>query len=109
VWFAEHESDIGNSAVEIHPPLPLNMVSPRYVSSAVLDRIEGKVRLWAVIGKDGHVSDVALIQHLDDRLDKSAAEALTRWQFRPAVRNGVPIDVDAVFEVPFHLAPKTER
>jgi protein TonB len=85
------------------------MVSPKYIHSAVEERVEGKVRLWAVIGKDGRVADISLLQHLDARLDSSAEEALGKWQFQPALRNGVAVDVDAVFEIPFNLAPKTER
>jgi TonB family protein len=109
VWFASHEPDIGNPGVDLRPPLPLHMVSPKYIRSAVEDRVEGKVRLWAVIAKDGHVGDISLLQHLDDRLDHSAEEALGKWLFEPAVRNGVVVDVDAVFEIPFNLAPKNDR
>jgi TonB family protein len=108
VWFASRETDIANASVEIRPPLPLHMVSARYVHTAEEDHVEGKVRLWAVIGKDGHVGEISLTQHLDDRLDRSAEEALAKWLFQPAVRNGVPIDVDAVFEIPFTLPPKTK-
>jgi len=43
---------------------------------------------------------------LDRRLDASAIEALEKWVFEPATRNGSPVIVDAVFEIPFHLAPK---
>ena len=107
VWFASRESDVGDASVEVHSPLPLHMVSARYVHTAEEDRVEGKVRLWAVIGKDGHVGEISVIEHLDDRLDQTAQEALAKWLFQPAVRNGVAIDVDAVFEIPFHLPPKT--
>ncbi|MEI9972868.1 MAG: energy transducer TonB [Ignavibacteriota bacterium] len=109
VWFASREADIGDSSIDLRPPLPLHMVSARYVHTAEEDHIEGKVRLWAVIGKDGHVGEISLIQHLDDRLDRTATEALAKWLFQPAVRNGVAIDVDAVFEIPFNLPPKIIR
>jgi hypothetical protein len=33
-------------------------------------------------------------------------EALAKWQFRPAHRNGLPVDVDVMVEIPFHLAPR---
>jgi TonB family protein len=104
VWFASREADSGKAA-DMRPPLPLHMVSARYIHSAEEDHVEGKVRLWAVIGKDGHVGEISLLQHLDDRLDRSAQEALGKWLFQPAACNGEPIDVDAVFEVPFNLAP----
>ena len=90
---------------DVRPPLPLHMVSARYIHSAEEEHVQGKVRLWAVIGKDGHVGEISLLQHLDDRLDRSAQEALGKWLFQPAARNGEPIDVDAVFEIPFNLAP----
>jgi len=109
VWFASREADLADAAVEVRPPLPLHMVSARYIHTAEEDHIEGKVRLWAVIGKDGHVGEISLLQHLDDRLDQSAQEALAKWLFQPAVRNGAAIDVDAVFEIPFNLPPKTVR
>jgi TonB family protein len=104
VWFASREAD-GGMPADVRPPLPLHMVSARYIHSAEEEHVQGKVRLWAVIGKDGHVGEISLLQHLDDRLDRSAQEALGKWLFQPAARNGEPIDVDAVFEIPFNLAP----
>jgi TonB family protein len=89
--------------------VPLRKVDPKYVATAVTERVEGKVRLSAVIRKDGHVDSVELLSHLDPRLDETAAEALGKWIFQPARRNGAVIDVDAVFEIPFYLAPKPAR
>ncbi len=110
VWFAVKEEGGGihggGDAADIRPPLPLRKVDPKYIQSAVAERVEGKVLLSAVIRKDGRVDTVALLQHLDDRLDRSAEEALAKWVFEPAQRDDVAVDVDAVFEIPFHLAPK---
>ncbi len=109
VWFAEHDVSPGGPPADVEPPQPLRKVDPKYVASAADERVEGKVRLWAVIGKDGHVGSVTLLSHLDDRLDQSAQEALSKWLFQPARYDGVPVEVDAVFEVPFRLAPKPPR
>jgi TonB family protein len=109
VWFAERDVSPGGPPANLIPPQPLRKVDPMYVASAANEHIEGKVRLWAVIGKDGHVSSVALLSHLDDRLDLSAREALSKWIFLPARYNGVAVEVDAVFEVPFRLAPRPPR
>jgi protein TonB len=109
IWFAAREAEPGDAPIDMRPPLPLRMVDPKYIASAADERVEGKVRLWAVIGKDGHIANVALVQHLDDRLDRSAEEALEKWLFQPAQFNGAPVDVDAVFEIPFYLAPKNQR
>jgi len=109
VWFAEHEPVPGAPAMEIKPPVPLHKVDPKYVAAAAAERIEGKVRLYGVIRKDGRVDGIALIQHVDVRLDRTAAEALGQWVFEPALRNGRPVEVDAVFEIPFHLAPRAVK
>jgi len=109
VWFADHNPEPGNPAHEIHPPVPLRKVDPKYIAAAVEEKVEGVVRLFAIIRKDGRVDSVALVRHLDDRLDHSAEEALAQWIFQPAVYDGSPIEVDAVFEIPFHLAPRPAR
>ncbi len=67
------------------------------------ERIEGKVRLACVIGKDGHVSTIELVHGLDDRLNQSAEEALSKWEFTPASRHGEPVEVDVLVEIPFRL------
>jgi TonB family protein len=109
VWFAEHEPVPGAAPPQMKPPVPLRKVDPKYIAAAAADRVEGKVRLFGVIRRDGHVDGIALLLHLDARLDASAQEALTKWEFEPALRNGRAVDVDAVFEIPFHLAPRATK
>jgi len=106
VWFAERQPLPGAPPAEMRAPVPLRKVDPKYVPDAIEERVEGSVRLSAVIRQDGHVESVHLLRHLDSRLDRSAEEALGKWIFEPALRNGTPIDVEAVFEIPFHLAPR---
>jgi TonB family protein len=107
VWFAERVPDAGGAAPRVmRPPEVVRKVDPKYVAAAAADRVEGTVRLFGVIGKDGHVGGIALLRQLDDRLDRTAQEALAKWEFTPAMRDGVAVDVDAIFEIPFHLAPR---
>jgi TonB family protein len=108
IWFAEHERANGRH-ITMTPPEPIRKVDPKYIVSARQDHVEGSVRLFAIIHKDGHVDSVELLQHLDARLDQSAIEALLKWQFEPAKADGIPVDVEAVFEIPFHLAPPNAR
>ncbi len=109
VWFAEHEALPGGPPMEMRPPEPMRKVDPKYIADAANERVEGIVRLTAVIRKDGTIDGVELLKHLDDRLDRSAEEALAKWRFEPARRDGTPVDVDAVFEIPFRLAPRIAR
>ncbi len=109
VWFAERVPQPGASPAKVRPPEPRHKVDPAYIRSAADQRIEGVIKLAAVIGRDGRVDHIELLSGIDNRLDSSAVEALGKWVFEPALRDGVPIEVDAVFEVPFHLAPKPTR
>jgi TonB family protein len=110
VWFAERGTAVqprsSTPPPGLTPPSPIRKVDPKYVNAARDERIEGTVRLAAIIRKDGSVDTVEVLHSLDSRLDRSAAEALAKWEFEPALRDGAPIDVDAVFEIPFHLAPR---
>ncbi len=78
-------------------------VDPKYIRSAVNEHIEGTVTLFAVIDTEGQVDAVRVMKGLDERLDQSAVAALSQWKFHPATRSGVPVEVDAVIEVPFRL------
>lgn len=89
----------------VYAPQPLHEVDPKYVATAAEERVEGTVRLAFVVGRDGRVSGVELVKGVDDRLDRSAMEALRKWQFAPAMREGKPVDVDALVEIPFRLPP----
>ena len=57
--------------------------------------------LYAVIHADGTVGNVRVLRGVDDRLDKFATEAVAKWQFQPATKNGAPVDVEATFQIPF--------
>ena len=109
VWFAERRPLPGAPRPDLESPVALRKVDPKYYRDAIVDRVEGTVRLFAVIRKDGQVDAIEILRGIDHRLDRSAAEALAKWQFAPAKRDGVPVDVDAVFEVPFRLAPRLEK
>lgn len=109
VWFAERRPAGEGPASDMESPVPLHKVDPKYYRDAMVDRVEGTVRLFAVIRKDGRVAAIEIIRGIDRRLDQSAADALAQWRFEPARRAGAPVDVDAVFEVPFRLAPRAEK
>jgi len=84
-------------------PVALNEVDPAYTPDAMRDRVEGTVTLYAVIRPDGTVTDIRVLNSLDDRLDVSAMKALARWHFRPGTKNGEAIALEAVVQIPFRM------
>jgi TonB family protein len=91
---------------ELTAPAAMNKVDPAYPADYIRRRVEGRVLLYAVIRADGSVTDVRLIQGFDDLLDENARLAMTRWRFRPAMKHGTPVDLEAIVEIPFKTRPR---
>jgi TonB family protein len=92
------------SKVKLTSPVALRKVDPKYPPSAIKERIDGEVILYAIIRKDGSVDSIQLVRGIDSQLDLNSMEALSRWQFRPATREGQPVDIEAVVHIPFHFS-----
>jgi len=64
---------------------------PQYPSRAVDLNLEGVVRLAAVVGRDGSVTEVKVIESSGKGLlDRAAIAAVKKWTFHPARVNGRP-------------------
>ncbi|MBI3405240.1 MAG: TonB family protein [Acidobacteria bacterium] len=90
-----------SAAGELSAPEALRKVDPRYPPALKDARIEGDVVLYAIIRKDGTVDSVQVLKSLEPQLDRNAMDAFTRWQFWPASRNGIPVDIETVVTIPF--------
>jgi len=84
-------------------PVATTKVDPAYPPDVLRDRIEGTVTLYAVIGTDGKVDGIRVLQSLDSRLDANAVHALYSWRFRPGMKNGEPVPIEAVVQIPFRM------
>jgi len=90
---------------DVSAPVVISRVRPVYPARARNARVEGSVKLEAVIHRDGSVGDVRVIQGLRMGCTEAAIEALKHWRFRPGERNGVPVDVYFELTVDFIQAP----
>lgn len=104
VRFAEFDFRPGGS--DLTAPVPVNKVDPAYPPDLLQQRVEGVVVLYAVIRSDGTVGDIRVLRGVEERLDQNATRALSRWQFRPGTRNGAPVDLEAVVQIPFRVAAR---
>lgn len=92
----DDHSDQANSLCG--PTLP-----PLYPPEAKKQGIQGTVKLRAVIGTDGLIKDVKVIDG-HPMLTSSAVEAVRRWKYRPYLVNGKPVEVETSILVNFTLA-----
>jgi TonB family protein len=90
----------------ISAPVAHRKVDPKYFAAVVEEHVEGRVQLSCIIGREGTVTSVEILHGADERLNRAAEEALSKWEFYPATRNGQPVEVDVVVEIPFVLAPR---
>jgi TonB family protein len=84
-------------------PAPMRKVDPAYPPALRSARVEGEVILYAIIRKDGTVDSIQLVKGVEPRLDQNAMDALSKWTFRPAERNGAPVELEAVVRIPFRV------
>lgn len=101
-WIIRFAEMDGAGPGELETPDAIRKVDPAYPPDLIRDRVGGMVALYAVIQPDGSVADVRILQGFNDRLDENARKALLKWQFRPAMKNGAPIAMQAVVYIPFH-------
>jgi hypothetical protein len=59
-----------------------------------------QVVIYAVLDKDGKVSQIAVKKTPDPRVSTPIAQALAKWVFRPAQLNGEPIAVKVLIGIP---------
>jgi protein TonB len=76
--------------------------SPEYPPLAKMARIQGVVRLEAVISKDGTIQDLKVLSG-HPLLVKSAMEAVQKWRYQPTLLNGEPVEVVTEIDVNFTL------
>ena len=108
--FTELSVDSAGSRLDspdISGPVPLRKVDPKYPPTLINERVEGEVVLYAVIRRDGSVDSIQLVRGIDEQLDGNAMEALSQWKFRPAARQGSPVELEAIVHIPFH--PPSDR
>jgi protein TonB len=89
--------------VGITPPSIQREVRPDYTDEGRRRAVEGDVVLEIVVGADGSVGSVKLLQGLGAGLDQRAIEAVRQWRFNPAKRYGTPVDVVVEVAVEFKL------
>ncbi len=85
-------------------PRVLVKVQPKYPAEAKENRITGVVVLQLMIGLDGKVQDLKVIEYPDANLSKSAVEAVRQWTFEPARQDdGTPVPALCQITVNFQL------
>ncbi|MFZ3211843.1 MAG: TonB family protein [Terriglobales bacterium] len=60
----------------------------------------GNLKIHFVIGVDGRLHQLAVINSAGRAADSKAFNALRQWRYAPATCNGVPMDAEGTVEFP---------
>jgi protein TonB len=78
---------------------------PVYPQDAKDARVSGTVVLQATIGVDGAIHDLHVVQAPWPSLVASALIAVSKWQYKPYLLNGEPVEVETTINVIYSFGP----
>lgn len=81
----------------------VTQIRPVYPPAAKEQRIQGVVRLQAVIAKDGTVQSLEVVSG-HPLLVPSALEAVKQWVYQTTLLNGQPVEVQTMIDVNYTLS-----
>jgi TonB family protein len=102
---AQSRPEVFKAGDGVSLPRVLTEVKPEYTKEAMDAKIQGTVQVRAVVLTSGDVSDVEVVQSLDDRygLDRNAVAAAKQWKFVAGSKDGRPVAVEITLEMKFAL------
>jgi TonB family protein len=63
------------------------------------------VALRVLVSRSGAPLDIVVVKSARGHLTEAAVEAVRRWRFEPAVKNGRSLDEWMLVEIPFEAIP----
>jgi protein TonB len=82
----------------------ISRVEPRYPPLALQIRLQGTVRLQAIISRDGRITSLEVVSG-HPLLVQSALDAVRQWRYHPTMLDGEPVEVETTISVVFQLHP----
>ena len=84
-------------------PQLVSKVEPEYSEEARKAKYSGTVLLSIIVDEHGLPRDIRVIRPVGLGLDEKAVDAVSHWRFRPGIKGGRPVAVQANIEVSFRL------
>lgn len=92
----------GSSATILPMPVAGQTPAPRYPTRALRRGDSGTVRVRVEVGPDGRPAQVSVAQASGSRdLDRAAVDAVRRWRFHPARRDGQAVAGTVIVPISF--------
>ena len=84
-------------------PRLIEETKPSYTAEALRARVQGSIKLEAIVQTDGTVGEVRVVHSLDKKygLDEEAVRALKQWRFAPGKKDDIAVPVIVEVEMTF--------
>ena len=102
-WQTPQIYKIGNG---VSPPKVEHKVDPKYTKEARAAKVAGIVSLNLVIDANGSPRDIVVTRGLGFGLDEAAVDCVQKWRFKPGMKEGSPVNVQATIDVNFRLVDR---
>lgn len=98
-------SDNGLSPVggDVSAPIPMVTPEAEFSDEARRTKFQGICAISLIVDSQGNPQNLRIVRHLGMGLDEKALEAVLRYRFKPARKNGRPVPVRITVEVNFRL------
>jgi protein TonB len=87
----------------VSKPLVLYQVEPEFSEEARKAKFSGNVEVYLYVDTDGKPSHIRVVRPIGMGLDEKAVEAVRQYRFKPAMKDGKPIQVDLYVDVNFQI------
>jgi TonB family protein len=92
---------VGDDGVK--PPRVIHQVDPSYDEASRKAKLNGHVVLTFIVAPDGKPRDIRVVKSLSPGLDQKSIEAVSKWKFTPATKDGKPIAIEIQAETTFKI------
>jgi len=87
----------------VRPPRVIHQVDPSYDEASRKAKLNGHVVLTFIVAPDGKPRDIRVVKSLSPGLDQKSIEAVSKWKFTPATKDGKPIAIEIQAETTFKI------
>ena len=87
----------------VSKPVVLYSVEPEFSEEARKAKFSGNVEVYLWVDEDGKPSHIRVVRGVGMGLDDKAVEAVRKYKFKPAMKDGKPVKVDLYIDVNFQI------
>lgn len=88
----------------IEPPVAVRMVPPKFPPQLAREGISGIVAVRCTIDEKGNVTEPTVEKSSNPAFDGPALEAIVKWRFKPATKDGAPVPLKVTIPIRFNAS-----